>query len=261
MNRNEDNIRDDVCAQVQNGLSLFVGGDLESALHAEIARHLGQCAVCSEQARAARSARDLLVSALALSERRGPDLWRNVRAVLTEDGLIRGQPVRAQNDLAADLTLSDRPDRREVAAMSALAPFSAGVPSIAGATKPRTPKTWSSPRFLSYAAAAAAALIAGLWLGRAAFHPGTTPDSGTRPQNFVSVPPHEGPAIPIVPVGETDPLHALAGDTDQLHPLRRGEVPLHMGARSYFDSAGIQVWPANDPTQATTVEQRTPRWQ
>jgi len=247
MIRNQDNRAEDKCAEVQNGLALFVGGDIEAAPSADIARHLEQCPVCREQARAARSARDLLVSALALSERRGPDLWPNVRAVLSEDGLLRGRQtadVTSVGATALPLPIQEISSENSASFVTA---------SSAAATAARGAKPRRAGRVFSYAAAAAAAMVLGLWLGRSAFHgPAVeTPDSRSTPSNLLNVPPNEGPGIPIVPVVETGGLH----------PLRHGEVPLHNEARSYFDSPGIQSWQPYDPRQATTVEQRVPRWQ
>jgi hypothetical protein len=235
MIRNED-----ICAEVSSGLPLYVGGDLEPALAADIVLHLEQCATCKQHERAARSARELLVSALELSERRGPDLWPNVRAVLSENGLIHAQIDAASAGTPPLASTSHAPGTDRAATGNV-------------AQKNARKSASSSPRFFSYVAAAAAALIAGLWLGRAAFRSPLegTPDAGPQPQNMVTVPINEGPAVPIVPVAETDGLH----------PLRGGEVPLHQGARSYFDSPWTGGWPSNDPRQATTVDTRELRWQ
>ncbi len=239
MIRNED-----ICAEVLSGLPLYVGGDLEPAQSKELALHLEQCATCNEQARAAHEARALLVSALELSERRGPDLWPNVRAVLSENGLIRPQ-------LQREIASSGAPVGER--------PF--GASSLSQAPNARS---WSTPRLLSYAAAAAAALIVGLWLGRSALQSpsGGVPVGGSETENMVTVPPNEGPAVlmgggstagaPVVPVLD------LGG----LRPLRQGEVPLSRSAHSYFDSPWVDGWASNDPRQATAVGLRlVPRTQ
>jgi putative zinc finger protein len=150
---------DDICAEVQNGLPLYVGGDLEPAAAVEIARHLEGCAHCKGRERAARDARMLLVSALELSERRSPDLWPNVRAVLTEDGLIRSQPA------------------------------STPARAMRSATRP-----WKV-----YAAAASVALLCGLWLGRAAFDGGAkdAPGLANTPRLTGVSPDPSVPVVPV----------------------------------------------------------------
>jgi hypothetical protein len=197
---------EDICAEVQNGLPLYVGGDLEPAAAAEIERHLEACAACMERERAARDARKLLVSALALSERRGPDLWPNVRAVLTEDGLIRSQP-----------------------------------PAPRALAKP------ARPAYARYALAAAAALLAGLWLGRALFEdaPVVAPEGGGT-IDVVGVP-QPGPTVPVVGEG--------------LRHVGRHERRLRDGADIYLDAPQFDATPAYDPRSATPVLQRGPRTQ
>ena len=87
MNHNES-----ICIEVENQLPLFVGGDLEDAAATEVALHLTACERCTEREREARTARELLVSALQLSERKGPDLWPGVRAGLVREGVLTGEP-------------------------------------------------------------------------------------------------------------------------------------------------------------------------
>ena len=87
---------DDNCAEIENSLPLFVGGDLEAPAMDEVARHLEQCPACHEREAAARSARELLLSALAMSERKGPALWPGVRAGLVREGVLQPEaPVAA----------------------------------------------------------------------------------------------------------------------------------------------------------------------
>jgi len=81
---------DQACTEIENQLSLFVGGDLEDAVTEEVARHLTHCAPCTARERAARDAHELLVSALRLAERPGPDLWPGVRAALVREKVLRG---------------------------------------------------------------------------------------------------------------------------------------------------------------------------
>ena len=80
---------DDNCAEIENSLPLFVGGDLEAPALDEVARHLAQCPACHEREAAARSARELLLSALVMSERKGPALWPGVRAGLVREGVLQ----------------------------------------------------------------------------------------------------------------------------------------------------------------------------
>lgn len=87
---------EDNCAAIENSLPLYVGGDLEEPAASEVARHLAECAACSARLDAARAARDLMVSALVLSERRGPELWPLVRAGLVREGVLVPEPVLAR---------------------------------------------------------------------------------------------------------------------------------------------------------------------
>ena len=93
---------DDNCAEIENSLPLYVGGDLEAPALDEVARHLEQCPACHEREAAARSARDLLLSALAMSERKGPALWPGVRAGLVREGVLQpAAPVAAARGAAS----------------------------------------------------------------------------------------------------------------------------------------------------------------
>lgn len=247
MIRNED-----ICAEVQSGLPLYVGGDLELAQAQDIALHLEQCQACHEKARAAHESRALLVSALELSERRGPDLWPNVRAVLSENGLIRTQPsIQAGPQIHTQL-------QPEIASNAAWSDTRFGAPVVA---KTARGKARTAPRLLSYAAAAAAALMAGVWLGRAALQAPSdaSPEGGSVVKNLVTVPVNEGPAVPLTRPG-TVPIVPIA-DTGALRPLRQGEVPMSLGARSYFDSPWIDGWASNDPRQAVPASRLMPRSQ
>jgi hypothetical protein len=203
---------EDICAEVQNGLPLYVGGDLEPAASAEIERHLEGCPTCKDRERAARDARTLLVSALELSERRGPDLWPNVRAVLTEDGLIRSQPAAV-----------------------------------------RTATRSARPAWTKYSLAAAAALLAGLWLGRALFEDAApvVPD-GTGGTELVGNT-HPTPTIPVVGEG----LRLVGRHERRL----REDADVYDGAQPYFDVPLIGNGVPYDPTRATPVLQRGPRTQ
>ncbi|MBL8857289.1 MAG: zf-HC2 domain-containing protein [Planctomycetes bacterium] len=86
------NQQDHICAEIENHLALYVGGDLEDAAATEVALHLSQCTPCTERERAARRSRELLVSALELSQRKGPELWPGVRASLVREGVLASEP-------------------------------------------------------------------------------------------------------------------------------------------------------------------------
>jgi anti-sigma factor RsiW len=81
----------DDCAEIENSLTLYVGGDLEAPAMDEVARHLAACPACTAHEKQARSARDTLVAALVMSERRGPELWPGVRAGLVREGVLQPQ--------------------------------------------------------------------------------------------------------------------------------------------------------------------------
>lgn len=80
--------RDD-CLEFENNLPLHVGGDLEPEAADAMTRHRETCADCRRTEERARASRDLLVSTLRVTERRGPDLWSGVRAGLVSEGLVR----------------------------------------------------------------------------------------------------------------------------------------------------------------------------
>jgi hypothetical protein len=86
---------DDNCAEIENSLPLYVGGDLESPAMDEVASHLAECSACSGREEAARAARELMVSALVMSERKGPALWPGVRAGLVREGILQPEAALA----------------------------------------------------------------------------------------------------------------------------------------------------------------------
>lgn len=79
---------ENLCAEIESTLPLYVGGDLEAKALQEVRLHLGDCPRCAERALAARSARRELVAALRLESRGGPDLWAGVRAALVEENVL-----------------------------------------------------------------------------------------------------------------------------------------------------------------------------
>lgn len=118
---------ENLCAEIQSTLPLYVGGDLEAQALSEVRLHLGDCPPCAERALAARAARRELVAALRMESRPGPDLWAGVRAALREEGVLRTQ-----------------------------------APAPRTLATPRIPLAWR--RSLGYAAAAAAVMVA-FWVG------------------------------------------------------------------------------------------------
>ncbi|MBL8862367.1 MAG: zf-HC2 domain-containing protein [Planctomycetes bacterium] len=79
---------ENLCAEIQSTLPLYVGGDLEAQALTEVRTHLVACPACAERALAARAARRELVAALRIDSRPGPDLWAGVRAALVEEGAL-----------------------------------------------------------------------------------------------------------------------------------------------------------------------------
>jgi hypothetical protein len=110
---------ENLCAEIQSTLPLYVGGDLEAQALAEVRLHLVDCPRCAERALSARSARRELVAALRLQARRGPDLWAGVRAALVEEGVLHPHPHVA--------SASARPWWRSWGAVAAAAAVVCGV--------------------------------------------------------------------------------------------------------------------------------------
>jgi anti-sigma factor RsiW len=65
-------IDENLCAEIEATLPLYVGGDLEAQALGEVRDHLARCPACAERALSARSARREMVSALRLGGRPGP---------------------------------------------------------------------------------------------------------------------------------------------------------------------------------------------
>ena len=220
---------EDICAEVRSGLPLFVGGDLEAQATADIERHLHACADCRQSEQAAREARTLLVSALELSERRGPDLWPNVRAVLSEQGLF--QPV---------------------------APGPRASPALAAGAPARPARAWTR-----YAAATAAALLVGLWLGRAVFDEDAVPDQPTQGGADLVAAPEAAPPRDLSQPGPTltAPIVPVVSDGG-LRRLARDERRLREGADIYLDLPWMGAPSPFDTNQAAPAGlQRPPRMQ
>lgn len=174
--------RDNTCIEVENSLALFVGGDLEDVALAEIARHLDGCAACAERAARASESRELLVSALKLSQRKGPELWPLVRTALADQGLLETRPATPLTDVQR------APKRR---------------------------------RILPYFATAAAAVLVGFWLGGDAFeaHAPVLPAPGrpaVSPEIALTTPAPQEPSAPVVLVSNPGALRLVGRGESRL---------------------------------------------
>jgi hypothetical protein len=202
---------DDNCVEIENSLALYVGGDLEDQAANEVRRHLERCSACAEREGAARASRDLMVSALVMSERKGPELWPGVRAGLVREGILVPPPAVA-------------------------APFG-------GARAPRR------LRLLPYAAAAAA-LVAGVWLARDAFRApqpfGAGPDcpAGETLVENIEIAPVTPRVLPTLPV---------SANADALHRVGRTERRLREGAEIYSDLPWDQALGLSDERTSAPV--------
>ena len=80
---------ENLCAEFEHQLPLYVGRDLEPELLVALERHAAACALCATRARAAVASRSVLVRGLARASR-GPavDLWSDVRGRLREEGVL-----------------------------------------------------------------------------------------------------------------------------------------------------------------------------
>ncbi|MDZ4773242.1 MAG: hypothetical protein SGI72_08930 [Planctomycetota bacterium] len=214
---------DDNCAEIENSLPLFVGGDLEALAAGEVASHIERCSACAERERSARAARDVLVSALVSAERKGPDLWPGVRAGLVREGVL-------QPHFEPSAPLAKQGTRTGTFAPSA-APFASpfASPFSSEARPEKRVRPW-------HYAAAAAALVMGFWFARDAFDSGAPFGSGTGPgsnENIVeNLPPRVIEAQPVVVPVTQNPL---AVNTDALHRVGKGERRLREGAEIYSD--------------------------
>jgi anti-sigma factor RsiW len=201
----------DDCAEIENSLPLFVGGDLDLPAADEVARHLAGCPACQERERAARKARELMVSAFAMSERQGPALWPGVRAGLVREGVLQPQVLNAA---------------------------------------PRAPRRF---RLVPLAAAAAAVLV-GVWLARVGFDAGgpfgPRTDGSAEPivVERITPAPHQTPVIDVQPVRLTN--------GDALHPVGRHERRLREGAEVYGELPLGAVLGTGDDTWTKPVNLR-----
>lgn len=86
------------CYEAQAELPLFVGGDLESAVHERVAAHLESCISCRDALLAASESRDVLVAGLQqtadlhgafVATSATPSVWPGLRDQLRSEGLIQ----------------------------------------------------------------------------------------------------------------------------------------------------------------------------
>lgn len=119
------------CTEVRSSLPLYSGGDLHPSRQAALDRHLATCVDCRLEAARANSAREALVRGLERGHAGRVDLWPALRNSLAAEGLISTNGAR--QPMASPRTL---------------------------------PQVHPGRRWLSIAAAAAAALFIGLWMQR-----------------------------------------------------------------------------------------------
>lgn len=194
------------CLQFETNLHLYVGGDLEPEAVGAMDAHRAACAPCRDREGRARASRDMLVSTLRVTERRGPDLWAGVRAGLATEGIVR--PATAPS-----------------------APIgSASAASASAGSAPR-PRRFVVPFALATAAAVTVGFFLGrLWLDRPAVEP-VDPNGA---HLVVNEPPRANDVVvPVLePVNEAVGGSTLA-ETNGLRRLRPGESPLGAGAAIY----------------------------
>ncbi len=189
----------DICTQVENDLALFVGGELEAATQASLARHLESCAGCGAKARAAREAHTALREGLCAANTAagGPDLWPALRAQLAREGRFSG----ASSETGA-------------------APASPHFESIAALRTRRRSLGRSNWRF----AAAAAVLVAALGWWRFSIDDGDEAAPIAQGPRTESTGPraHAGDPLPVMPVSES---------------VAQGLQPVPVGERTLLDRA------------------------
>ncbi len=76
------------CHDVREKLPLFLGGDLEADVLAEVREHVAHCGGCAREAEAAERAREVLVTSLEREAPRESDLWQGIRSSLVAEGRI-----------------------------------------------------------------------------------------------------------------------------------------------------------------------------
>lgn len=245
MKHDERKHDENLCAEIDSTLPLYVGGDLEAKALAEVRLHLGDCPRCAERALAARAARRELVAALRMESRPGPDLWAGVRAALTEEGVLAAQaPVRSP--VAAPRPWA-RSWRLAAAAAAVLvgvwigsrwsgdaedvAPREPGAPTIVDSGRPHAPRT-SEPSLP------------------------VTPVSMT-PVSMPAVAPESAADVAaILPAQGSTGLRRLNPDERQL----RDSAPLILNDRAYLYGAPSQGGGAMQPVGLQRVGPNAPRW-
>ncbi len=178
------------CTEVRSSLPLYSGGDLHPDRQAALDRHLASCADCRAQAARANSAREALRTGLAGGFQRertgGVDLWPSLRSSLVAEGLI------AQPD----------------------APRPRGEPLVAPIRRVGTYRRW-----LPVGAAAAAALLVGLWMHRSTTAPADVGPVVITPQDSVVVVPVDHEVVPTAPELVVTPVN----DSQGLRRVQPGE--------------------------------------
>jgi anti-sigma factor RsiW len=221
---------ENLCAEIQSTLPLYVGGDLETKALGEVRAHLVACPACAERALAARAARRELVAALRIESTPGPDLWAGVRAALADEGVLRP-----------------------------LAPSLVGAPSLA---RP----WWRSWNLAAAAAVVAAIACAALWTNdREPRNPeGSTPivmdPTPSAPRGQLPIAPRIdsdlATDVALVPAAETGGLRRLAPGERQLHD----SAPFILSDSPYLYATPPQGGGAMQPVGLQRVGSNAPRW-
>ncbi len=176
------------CTEVRSALPLYSGGDLHPDREADLDRHLSTCADCRAHAVRASSAREALLGGFERERAGGVDLWPALRGALVEHGALRTDtgPVSG-NSARESLSRPSAPPVRRI--------------------DPR----W---RWLLIHTAAAAALLAALWIQRSASEPGNAQpvtelvaqDPAVHEPLLIDQAAPTSPALVVTPVKE---MHAL----------------------------------------------------
>jgi anti-sigma factor RsiW len=226
---------ENLCAEIQSTLPLYVGGDLEAQALAEVRLHLVDCPRCAERALSARSARRELVAALRLQARRGPDLWAGVRAALVEEGVLHAQPHVA--------VASPRPWWRSWGALAAAAAvvFGVWIGARWPGADPAVPRDEAQP------------VASEMNFNRA-----------QAPITFVDLPaPDSLPPTDLAQVPSGESPHAREGGLRRLRPGERqlrDSVPLVPIDRAYLYGAPVLDGSGVQPVSLHRVGSNAPRW-
>jgi anti-sigma factor RsiW len=206
------------CTEVRSALPLYSGGDLHPDREAALDRHLSTCADCRAHAVRANSAREALLGGFARERAGGVDLWPALRGALVEQGAIRpGVGPVSVNRTRESVSRPSTPPVRRI--------------------DPR----W---RWLSIGAAAAAALLAGLWIQRSV----SEPSRAQLVPEMVAQDPSVHEPLFVDPVAPTSPALVVTPVTES-HGLRRvqpGEPRWSESADVYgLQPAPMSPWSSN----------------